>query len=98
MKGAADIGGFSRGESVADGVRAGVSYEPVQLEEGMIAYGAIAALQDDRFVDGVRQAAGRGEARHAFAERLVEDPFQAPRLQRPDGAARRTQAALGSEA
>jgi hypothetical protein len=98
MKDAAGIGHFSSDASVADGVRAGVSYQPAQLEEGMIAYGAITALQDDRFVDGVNEAAGRGEARRAFAERLVEDPFEATRIEGAGGAARRIEAALGAQA
>jgi hypothetical protein len=98
MKNAAGIGHFSSDDSVADGVRAGVSYQPAQLEEGMIAYGAIVALQDDRFVGGVRDAAGRGEARQAYAERLVEDPFAVTRVEGAGGAARRIEAALGSRA
>ena len=55
MAGAAHIdGGFSNGDGVEHGLKTAAAYQPAQLEEGMIAYGAIAALQDDRFVDGVR--------------------------------------------
>src|SRR5580698_4504224 len=55
MSSAAHIdGGFANGDGVERSLKAGASYEPAQLEEGMIAYGAIAALQDDRFVDGVQ--------------------------------------------
>jgi hypothetical protein len=99
MRDAAAIdSGFSGGESVARSLKAAAAYEPVQMEEGMIAYGAIAALQDDRFVAGVDQAAGRGEARAAFAERLIEDPYAATRIDGADGAARRITAALAAKA
>src|SRR5579883_2017716 len=99
MTAAASVGaGFGDGGAVAKGLKAASAYEPAQLEEGMIAYGAIAALQDDRFVDGVDRAAGRGEARQAFAERLIEDPFAATRVEGAASAARRVEAALGAEA
>ncbi|HEY3798660.1 MAG TPA: hypothetical protein VGL58_09930 [Caulobacteraceae bacterium] len=86
--------GFTSGDEVAHGLKVAASYEPTQIEEGMIAYGAIAALQDDRFVEGVDQAAGRGQDRDAFAERLVEDPYAATRVDGADGAARRIEVAL----
>ena len=98
MKDAASIGQFPDSASVAQSVRRGVSYQPAQLEEGMIAYGAITALQDEGFVDGVERAAGRGEERQAFAERLVEDPFEATRIEGAAGAARRIEAALSARA
>lgn len=99
MRQAATIdSGFSNGEAVARSLKAASAYEPSQMEEGMIAYGAIAALQDDRFVAGVDQAAGRGEERRAFAERLIEDPYAATRIDGADSAARRITAALASRA
>jgi hypothetical protein len=99
MQGAAAVdGGFANGEAVHRGLKAVSSYETSQLEEGMIAYGAIAALQDDNFVEGVDRAAGRGEARVALAERLIEDPFEATRIEGAAGAARRIEAALTSQA
>jgi len=99
MKGAAAVDGdFANGEAVHRGLKAAASYEPSQLEEGMIAFGAFAALQDDSFVEGVEQAAGRGEARAALAERLIEDPFEATRIDGAVGAARRVEAALAAQA
>jgi hypothetical protein len=98
MRDASTIGEFPDRDSVTQSVRKGVSYQPAQLEEGMIAYGAIAALQDEGFVDGVQRAAGRGEARDAFAEQLVEDPFAATRIDGAAGAARRVEAALSERA
>jgi hypothetical protein len=90
--------GFSNGQAVADSLDDAASYQPAQLEEGMIAYGAIAALQDDRFVEGVEQAAGRGEDRAAFAERLIEDPYTATRVDGADEAGERVAAALKAKA
>jgi hypothetical protein len=90
--------GFANGDAVARSLKDAASYQPAQLEEGMIAYGAIAALQDDRFVIGVEQAAGRGDERAAFAERLIEDPYAATRIEGADGAARRIEAALAAKA
>jgi hypothetical protein len=91
-------GRYSSDAAVARDIRAAASYEPVQLEEGMIAYGAIAALQDEAFVDGVEDAAGRGAAREAFAERLIEDPFEATRVTGAEEATRRVEAALAFRA
>jgi hypothetical protein len=99
MSSAARIDGrFADGESVARALKAASAYQPAQLEEGMISYGAIAALQDDRFVAGVEQAAGRGEQRAAFAERLIEDPLAATRIDGADEAARRIEVALSAKA
>jgi hypothetical protein len=91
-------GGFSSGDAVERSLKAGAAYEPAQMEEGMIAYGAIVALQDDRFVDGVVAAAGHGDDRAAFAERLIADPYAATRVDGAAEAGQRVQAALGAEA
>jgi hypothetical protein len=99
MASAARIDGrFADSESVARALKAASAYQPAQFEEGMISYAAIAALQDDRFVAGVEQAAGRGEQRAAFAERLIEDPLAATRIDGADEAARRIEAALSAKA
>ena len=90
--------GFISSDGVERGLKAGAAYEPAQLEEGMIAYGAIAALQDDRFVQGVQDAAGHGDQRSAFAERLIEDPDAATRVDGADEAGERVEAALGAAA
>jgi len=99
MSNAAHVdGGFASGDGVERGLKSGAAYEPAQLEEGMIAYGAIAALQDDRFVQGVEEAAGHGDQRSAFAERLIEDPSAATRVDGADEAGERVEAALAAEA
>jgi hypothetical protein len=95
---AAAVGRFSGSQSVSEGLRAGVAYEPVQLEAGMIAYGAIVALQNDAFVEGVNRAGGRGYGRQALAERLLDQPFEVARIDGSDEAARRVAAALSARA
>ena len=91
-------GRYASDAAVARDIRAAASYEPIQLEEGMIAYGAIVALQDEAYVDGVEDAAGRGAARAAFAARLLEDPFEATRVEGAEEATRRIEAALSVRA
>lgn len=99
MTSAREIDGrYSDGAAVARDVRAAASYEPSQLDEGMIAYGAIVALQDAGFVDGVEDAAGRGEQRQDLAERLVEDPYAATRIEGAQGAMQRIEIALAAQA
>ena len=99
MSGAAKIdAGFADGEQVAHGLKTASAYETSQMEEGMVAYGAIVALQDERFVAGVERAAGRGDDRARFAEQLVQDPARATQVDGADEAARRIEAALGEKA
>jgi hypothetical protein len=97
MAGASGIdSGFADSGAVAQGLKTAASYEPSQMEEGMVAYGAILALQDDRFVAGVERAGG--DDRAGFSEQLVEDPFAVTRVEGADEAARRIEAALGDKA
>ena len=91
--------GFADGSVVAKDLQTASAYEPSQMEEGMVAYGAIVALQDERFVAGVYQASGDGdEAREQFAEQLVQDPFGVTQVDGAEQAARRIEAALGARA
>ena len=99
MSGAAKIdAGFADGEQVARGLKTASAYETSQMEEGMVAYGAIVALQDERFVAGVERAAGRGDDRAIFAEQLIQDPARATQVDGADEAARRIEAALSDRA
>ena len=81
--------GFKNADSVARSLRAAAAYEPHQLEEGLVAYGAVAALQDDAFVAGVRQAAGDAGGADALAARLIADPSSVSAIGGADSAARR---------
>ncbi len=81
---------FSGPASVAEGLRVGASYDPKQMEAGMIAYAALAALQDPKFVAGVRKA-GRDKQ---LAKRLASRPDLAAGLPGADAGAARANAAL----
>jgi hypothetical protein len=61
--------GFSNAGEVAQAVQTGASHAPLELESGMVAYAALAALQEPRFVAAVRAEHDRG-----LAQRLAADP------------------------
>jgi len=80
--------GFSGPAEIAQALQTAAGYEPRQLEGGMVAYGAMAALQEPAFVAGIR-AQGRG-----LASRLAADPGAAMDLPGGSAAAARANAAL----
>jgi hypothetical protein len=82
--------GFSSATEVSQALQVGAAHEPTQLEAGMVAYAALAALQEPNFVAGV-QRAGRGGD---LAGRLVADPTLALSLPGGAAAAGRASAAL----
>jgi len=84
---------MTSGAAVADGLKTGAAYEPVQFEEGMIGYAAMAALRDDRFLAGIDYAARR-EGRQALIQRLAADPAQVLQIDGAAQAALRAQSAL----
>ena len=72
--------GFKSGQGVAAALRRASAYDARQLEEGMIAYGAMAAMQSPRFVYGVMDIAQDAQGRRALVEALMTDPNYAARL------------------
>jgi hypothetical protein len=84
---------FESGGGVADALAKGAAYQPEQLEAGMIAYGAIAALQEQAFIDGVRRAA-RETSAEALIQRLETNPESVVEIDGVGAAASRAQAAL----
>ena len=72
--------GFKSGQGVAAALRRASAYDVRQLEEGMIAYGAMAAMQSPRFVYGVMDIAQNAGDRRALIQALVADPESAARL------------------
>lgn len=58
----------------------GSAYEANQLSRGMIAYGAILALQSPAYVEGVRTYAADPGQRRQVIERIVADPAYAAQL------------------
>ena len=80
--------GFSSPAEVAHALQTGAAHEPHELEAGMIAYAAMAALQEPRFVAAVRSG-GQGLAR-----RISADPQIALLAPGGDAAAARAAGAL----
>lgn len=80
---------FAGPAGIAAGLRTGAGYDPRQLAGGMIAYGALAAMQEPGFAAAVRKADGR-----QLARRLAADPDAAMDLAGGRAAAARANAAL----
>jgi hypothetical protein len=76
-----------------DALAKGAAYQPEQLDAGMIAYGAIAALQEEAFIEGVRQAARETPAEVLIA-RLEANPESVVEIDGVAAAAGRAQAVL----
>jgi hypothetical protein len=85
--------GFSSGGNVAEALTTSAAYQPEQFEAGMVAYGAIAALQEEAFVEGVRAAAREVPAEVLIA-RLEDNPDSVVEISGVGAAASRAQAAL----
>jgi hypothetical protein len=82
--------GFSNSAQVSQALQVGASHQPAQLEAGMVAYAAMAALQEPAFVAAVRREGRSGE----LARRLSVDPAAALALPGGEAAAARASAAL----
>ncbi|MDB5448002.1 MAG: hypothetical protein JWQ97_3319 [Phenylobacterium sp.] len=82
--------GFSSAGEVSQALQVGAAHEPNQLEAGMVAYAAMAALQEPGFVAGVQREGRGGE----LARRLTADPSLALSLPGGQAAAGRASAAL----
>ncbi|MFI4965602.1 MAG: hypothetical protein ACHP9T_09565 [Caulobacterales bacterium] len=84
---------FSGPSDVAQALQTGASHEPHELEAGMIAYAAMAALQEPRFVAAVRAHRDRED----LARRLAADPWAALALPGGEAAGSRASGALYSQ-
>jgi hypothetical protein len=82
--------GFSGPGQVAQALQTAAAYEPKDLEAGVIAYAAMAALQEPRFVAAVKADRYRGE----LARRLAANPQAALDLPAAEAAASRASGAL----
>ena len=65
---------FTDGASVERSLTIGAAYEPRQLASGLVAYGAVAALQEPTFVEGVRAYLRNPEQRAQIAAQIIQDP------------------------
>ncbi len=79
-KAAALDGAFSDGAGVSRAVATSAAYEPSQLAQGAVAWGALAAMQDAGFVDAVRAAAPDAAGRDTLAAELLARPAAVLRL------------------
>ena len=84
--------GFSGPSDVAQALQTGAAHDPQELEGGLIAYAALAALQEPRFVAAVRASPDRDLAR-----RVAADPQAALALPGADAAGARAAGALYAE-
>ena len=88
MQSAAGIGNrFTNGGSVIDALRLGVHSEQHQMQQGVVAYAAIVALQDPDFVAGVRGFASHASTRDAMVRYILADPNYVMTLPGHDSAA-----------
>ena len=79
-------GGFQSAEEIQAEMRKGAAYDAAQMSRGMIAYGAILALQSPQYVQGVRQFAADPAQRQEMIRRIVADPAYAATLPGADSA------------
>ena len=85
---------FSGPADVTHALQTGAAYEPKQLEAGMVAFAAMAALQEPAFVAGVRRAAADRKGGGDLSHKLAARPADAMTLPGAAAAASRARAAL----
>jgi hypothetical protein len=78
---------FANGEAVQQSITVAAAYEPKQFLKGMIAYGALVALQDANFVAGVRTYGVDPVQRKEMAAKLAANPNYAAAMPGAAGAA-----------
>ncbi|MFN3836515.1 MAG: hypothetical protein ACK4MI_02260 [Brevundimonas sp.] len=91
-------GGFPDAESIQAAIRKGASYDAEQLSRGLIAYGAVIAMQSPEFVAGVRQYAIDPAQRQRMVAQIVADPAYAATLPGADAAAGLIASTIGKDA
>jgi hypothetical protein len=89
---------FADGPSVSAALRTGSTAEQHQLQQGMVAYAAIVALQDPTFVETVREFAKHASTRDPMVKYLLDNPAYVRTLKGHDSAAASITAALGAQA
>lgn len=98
MRTASGIGSqFASGDAVAAALRLGVHGEDRQLQQGMVAYAAVVALQDPTFTATVREYAKLPSHRDALIRNILTDPNYVLALNGHDTAAGLIMAALNAQ-
>ena len=88
MRDAATFDGrFADADAVQAGLQRGATYNADQLARGLVAYGAVLAMQSPDFVAGVRAYAADPEQRREILDRLAADPAYAATFPGADVAA-----------
>lgn len=72
----------------------GAAHDPKQLEAGVVAFAAMAALREPSFVAGVKAASRKPAAKQALAGQLTRNPMTAMQIAGAKPAAGRANAAL----
>ncbi len=90
-------GDFADGASVQSQLQLGESYEPAQLARGVVAYGAIVAMQEPSFRAALRTYAASDVSRADILARLMADPAYVNSMPGADVAARRVILAISSD-
>ena len=88
---------FTDGDNVQSQLRDGETFEPKQLARGVVAYGAIVAMQDPDFRNAFRGFAANSAQRADMVSRLISDPTYAGSIATSDTAARRVIQALSAD-
>jgi len=89
---------FSGPAAVSQGLQTGAGYNADQFGDGMVAYAALASLQEPAFVAAMSKTAKDKGAARALAARIAGRPDLAMQLPRADAAAGRASAALQRQA
>lgn len=88
---------YASGPAVALALKIGQTYEPKQLQTGMVAYAAMVALRDPAFVNQLRVYAADARMREAIAANLIADPNYVGAIPGVDSAAGLVVGALNAQ-
>jgi len=80
-------GGFADAAAIQAAIARGAAYQSDQLARGLVAYGAVLAMQSPEFVVGVRTYAAEPAQRREILDRLIADPAYAATFPGADAAA-----------
>ncbi|HEY0052925.1 MAG TPA: hypothetical protein VGB49_05885, partial [Caulobacteraceae bacterium] len=79
--------GFDSAQSIQTALSRSAASEPGQMSRGIVAYAAILALQEPRFVDGVRNLGTNPANREQMIRQILSDPAYAAQLPGAEAAA-----------
>ena len=88
---------FANGDAVSAALRLGAHSDDKQLQQGMVAYAAIIALQDPEFTAALREFGKHASSREAVIRNILSDPNYVLSLKGHETAAGLVMAALGAQ-